>query len=73
MLLRKGIALCQPFDAWKGGTLAGTVSLARLLAGQGDYDEALERIAAQKASPYLSNDERAYLDAGYRTRRFDAG
>ena len=64
VLLRKGITLCQPFDAWKARNAGWERSVWRDWSqGRANLIKPLGLIEAQKASPYLSNDERAYLDA----------
>jgi LuxR family maltose regulon positive regulatory protein len=39
--LQQGLELCRPFAAWYAGVTSGVISLARLLAAEGRFDQAL--------------------------------
>jgi LuxR family maltose regulon positive regulatory protein len=62
--LNLGMDLCRPFEAWQNALIAGGISSARLLAAEGQLDEAIEILLdIEKQYRYTKPLATAYLES----------
>src|SRR5690606_2087955 len=62
--LEQGLEYCRPFQAWYAAVTTGVISLARLLAAEGQAEQALQLLREQAIQPVpASAPKQARLEA----------